>query len=596
MFDRTRRTLRPPTLARLSRLLLAVALLMPGLAHAQQSAQPAAEARLPELQLELFRPATGPTDYYNVYSSAVAPHLAWDFGAWLDYADDPLQVPSYGQQFNPVVDAQTTLSLMGNVGLFDRFEVGVLLPVTLYQSSRSLEPIDLNSPPTDRDELASWGINDIRLSAKYQILDLLRDDFGLGVVLAGYIPTGLDQRLGGDAGFGADAIVAGEYWLVRGIRVAANLGYRYRHASQEFRDSTIGDAVLWGLAANVPLFISTLDAVLEIDGAVGLSEDPPGRGGIQAGEVPAELRIGARYALNRDWTLSGGFGSGLNDEAVGTPDLRVFLSINGRWVSGGDWGFDYDGDGIYGVYDKCPGDGEDFDGHQDLDGCPEDDNDGDSVPDDEDRCDNTPEGVMVGSDGCPDNDLDGDGIPNDIDACPEDPEDLDRFQDRDGCPDVDNDGDGLPDTADTCPMEPETFNDFLDDDGCPDDPNDKVHLSRDKIIITEQVHFETGKATIKRESYDILDAVIEVLKANPQVQKLRIEGHTDSRGSDELNRQLSQDRADSVRQYLVERGIAERRLDAIGYGEAQPIASNETSEGRALNRRVEFTIVEMQEY
>lgn len=555
-----------------------------------------AEAQdVPELQLQQFRPAPGPTDYLNVYSTHPAPHLEYDFGFYLDYASDPLKVSAFSEEFNSVVDSQMTLSLMGNIGLFDFLEVGILLPVTIFQTSGELEPVLPDTADPD-GEIPGFGVNDVRLSAKAEILNLLENPLGLAFILTGYIPTGMDDRFVGDDSFGLEALGSIETWIIRGIRVALNLGYRYRHEAVELRENTIGDAVLWGVAANIPLFISTIDLIAELDGSIGIAEKQAGREGIQGGETPAELKLAVRYELHEDWSLTSGIGFAMNDEAVGTPDFRAFIGLGGYWVSGGKWGFDYDGDGIYGVYDKCPEGPEDFDGFEDGDGCPDYDNDGDGVPDELDKCDNTPEGVEIGPDGCPDNDLDGDGIPNDIDKCPEDAEDRDRFEDADGCPDPDNDGDGIPDTADNCPNEAETFNDFLDDDGCPDDPNDKVHISRDRIIITEQVYFDTGKTSIKKQSYDILDAVVEVLNANQQITKIRVEGHTDSRGSDEMNLELSQGRSEAVMEYMVKNGVAEGRVEAIGYGETKPIRTNDTAEGRSYNRRVEFTILEMREY
>lgn len=550
---------------------------------------------VPELQLQQFRPAAGPADYLNLYSAAVAPHLDFDFGGYVDIADDPLKVPSFSAAFNPVIESQTTLSLIGNLGLFDILEVGILIPATLLQSSADLSPVLPEEDPGA--EIGQQSLNDPRITVKYQLLDLLRDPLGVGFVLNGWIPVGIDNRFSGDQSFSLEALAVGEVWVVRGIRIAANLGYRFRNKPVEVRDSTIGDQIRWGVGTNIPLFIKTVDAIVEFDGGIGLAKKQPGLTGIRPGEVPAEVKAALRFRLwSNDWSLTTGIGGAMNKEAVGTPDVRFIIGLSGHWVSGGQWGFDYDKDGIFGIHDKCPNDPEDFDGHQDLDGCPDPDNDNDGVPDEFDKCDNTPEGVEVGPDGCPDNDLDGDGIPNDRDKCPEDPEDIDRFEDSDGCPDVDNDQDGIPDAADNCPNKPETFNDFLDDDGCPDDPNDKVHISRDRIIITEQVYFETAKATIKRQSYEILDAVVEVMKENPQIEKIRVEGHTDDRGSDDYNLELSDERAASVMKYMVDNGIAQNRIESVGYGETRPIKDNATAEGRATNRRVEFTILEMREY
>ncbi len=555
----------------------------------------AAAQDLPELQLQQFRPAAGPADYLNVYGSKVAPHLDPDFGFYLDYANNPLKVASTGEKYNAAMEDQLTLSLMANLGLFDIFEVSLLVPVTLRQNSGDLEPV-LPTGADSNAKIGAAGLNDLRITVKSQLVDLMQHQWGLAAVVSGYIPIGTDDRFTGDEGFGIDALLASDVFLFNGVRLGGNLGYRFRADTVQLRDAYISDAILWGLAVQIPLFVDNLDLIPEIDGAIGIAEKPAGREGIRGTEVPAEFKLAARFRLHEAWTFTGGFGYGMNEEAVGTPDFRVFIGVGGYWVSGGSWGYDYDHDGIYGKYDKCPDAAEDFDGHEDLDGCPDYDNDGDGIPDELDKCDNTPEGMVVGIDGCPDNDLDGDGIPNDLDKCPEDPEDIDRFEDSDGCPDPDNDQDGIPDTADNCPMEPETLNDFLDDDGCPDNPNDKVHIARDRIIITEQVYFDTGKTTIMKKSFDILEAVVKVMLENPQIVKIRIEGHTDDRGADEMNLKLSQGRVESVLKFMTDHGVAENRLEGVGFGETRPIRDNETAEGRSYNRRVEFIILEMRGY
>jgi OOP family OmpA-OmpF porin len=111
-----------------------------------------------------------------------------------------------------------------------------------------------------------------------------------------------------------------------------------------------------------------------------------------------------------------------------------------------------------------------------------------------------------------------------------------------------------------------------------------------KIRLRRQIHFETGKATILPDSTDILEQVLDAMLAK-NVAKLRIEGHTDDIGGEAKNLQLSQDRANSVMQWLVEHGVAADKLEAVGYGDSKPVAPNLTSRGRALNRRVEFDIL-----
>ncbi len=188
-------------------------------------------------------------------------------------------------------------------------------------------------------------------------------------------------------------------------------------------------------------------------------------------------------------------------------------------------------------------------------------------------------------------DMDGDGIIDMKDACPDQPEDMDGFQDQDGCPDLDNDQDGVSDQLDACPMSPETMNGFKDEDGCPDEvPNRRVQVSSNRIQITEKIRFKTARATIRSESFSVLDAIADVLRDNSSIRHIWIEGHTDSRGSARANQSLSKRRASSVMAALIQRRIAATRLSAIGYGEDRPLDDNRTSKGRAANRRIEFVI------
>ena len=280
---------------------------------------------------------------------------------------------------------------------------------------------------------------------------------------------------------------------------------------------------------------------------------------------------------------------------------------------------DRDGDGILDPSDRCIDQPEDFDGFQDEDGCPEADNDNDGILDTADKCPN--EAGPMANQGCPILDRDGDGINDDKDKCPNEPEDKDSFQDEDGCPDLDNDADGIPDEKDKCPNEPEDKDGFQDEDGCPDPDNDAdgvlddkddcplvfgpidnkgcprkyslVQVTKDRIEIKKQIKFATGSAKIVgAESERILDEVAMALKDNAQIKKVRVEGHTDSVGDDSKNLKLSQNRANSVMSALIKRNIDPARMEAVGYGETKPIASNSTSAGKAENRRTEFNIAE----
>jgi OOP family OmpA-OmpF porin len=210
---------------------------------------------------------------------------------------------------------------------------------------------------------------------------------------------------------------------------------------------------------------------------------------------------------------------------------------------------------------------------------PVSDRDGDGIPDDLDKCPDQP--GPKENDGCPDVDTDGDGIPDRLDACPREP----GSKEMDGCPD--RDGDQIPDREDKCPDEPGP----AENDGCPIVGEPLVQLETKQIRIRGSVLFDTGQATILPQSYPLLDEVVQVLRDNPSIGPVRIEGNTDSRGGREYNLDLSERRAKSVLDYLVKHGIKRSRLRTIGYGFDHPVATNETALGRAKNRRVEFRLL-----
>jgi outer membrane protein OmpA-like peptidoglycan-associated protein len=213
-------------------------------------------------------------------------------------------------------------------------------------------------------------------------------------------------------------------------------------------------------------------------------------------------------------------------------------------------------------------------------------------------------------------DTDGDGVVDGADRCPDQPEDRDSFEDEDGCPDGDNDRDQVADAADRCPMEAGT----ADNRGCPDRDRDGdnvvdrvdncpdkagsaanqgctdrqlVVLDGDKVRLLDPVTFTTDRAEVRRRSLRVLDNLAAVLASHPTLlARVRIAGHTDDRGEADYNKDLSQRRADAVKAYLVSRGIAGDRIEAVGAGEEKPLEPNDSATGRARNRRVEIDIVD----
>jgi outer membrane protein OmpA-like peptidoglycan-associated protein len=254
---------------------------------------------------------------------------------------------------------------------------------------------------------------------------------------------------------------------------------------------------------------------------------------------------------------------------------------------------DSDGDGIIDSKDKCPN----IAGTKEMEGCP--DRDGDGVRDDEDMCPDV-KGLAMFK-GCPD--TDGDGIEDSKDMCPL----VKGTIATNGCPDTDNDG--VHDGIDKCPL---VAGDRTHS-GCPDTDKDGVYDDIDKCITipgpasnsgcpelkkeTKQlfqkalqgIQFETGKASIKPVSYPILNAIVTVMKENPSY-KLKIGGHTDDVGEDEMNMTLSKDRASSVADYLITHGVDPLRVTSQGFGESQPVDTNLSDKGRTRNRRVELSV------
>lgn len=231
---------------------------------------------------------------------------------------------------------------------------------------------------------------------------------------------------------------------------------------------------------------------------------------------------------------------------------------------------DGDGDGVTDDLDKCPGTPAGT--RVNADGCPLD-SDGDGVIDPNDRCPNTPPGTRVDANGC-ELDSDGDGVVDSRDQCPNTPPGT--KVDARGC-ELDSDGDGVVDSKDECPdTPPGTRVDFR---GCPF--TNEIQLPR--------VVFDTDSATLRPESYEVLDGAVSTLQRYPDLN-VEVAGHTDSVGSDAYNRALSQRRADAVLAYLREKGVA-NALRARGYGESQPIADNRTEDGRQKNRRVTLRII-----
>ncbi len=316
----------------------------------------------------------------------------------------------------------------------------------------------------------------------------------------------------------------------------------------------------------------------------------------------SDPRLGFQFGVRLDARYKVSFGpatrndgvptlEALNDDGLPnyTGNFNHLELGGGLWVAfGGGIGPDKDRDGIPNRKDACPDEPEDIDTFEDEDGCPDPDDDKDGIEDVDDECRLDPEDKdgFEDKDGCPDTDNDKDGIADENDQCRDKAEDEDGFEDSDGCPELDNDGDGYLDTEDGCTNAPETFNSYLDRDGCPDQiPDDLAEFAG----AIPAIQFKVDSSILLSKSKPVLDKAARVLNKYPDLG-VEIQGHASSEGNDEYNLRLSQERTEVVREYLISRGVDPDRLRARGYGETQPVATNDTEEGRTQNRRVEFKL------
>ena len=265
---------------------------------------------------------------------------------------------------------------------------------------------------------------------------------------------------------------------------------------------------------------------------------------------------------------------GVSDKKDKCPNTPAGVAVDANGCP-----LDTDGDGVADYIDDCPT----VAGLTSLKGCP--DTDGDGIADKDDKCPDTPKGVKVDAKGCP-IDLDGDGVADYLDKCPDTPKGV--KVDEKGCP-IDSDGDEVTDDKDKCPITPKGAK--VDATGCPIIEKTAEETEAESLKI-EPVYFDTNKATISAKEKVKIDKLVKLLKENSNYIVRVTAGYTDAQGSDAYNLNLSKNRVNAVVKAILSSKINKNRIDLQkGLGEADPAATNETPEGRALNRRVEFEIV-----
>ncbi|WP_437507377.1 OmpA family protein [Sorangium sp. So ce1099] len=533
-----------------------------------------------------------------------------------DYAHNPLVLSREGQDepIDSIVEHQLFLHLNGSFTMWDRLHVNVDVPLAVLQEGGSPAAEGLSFPSPSGAE-----IGDLRLGLRLRLLGEYFDPFQLAIGGYLWLPTGNGDRgsyVGEDSVRGLPQIIAGG--RVPNLTWSVSAGVDLRPA-QTF--AQVRQGLMFNGGAGVGLLLLP-EEQLQIGPEVTVStvlEEPEAR------NTNVEALLGVRYRFVpalRDFELGVAAGPGFTS-GIGTPDFRAVAMLayspEVRRVDP-----DRDKDGIPNEQDACP----DVPGVGDADpkknGCPPSDRDEDGILDRVDACPDTP-GVANDDPkkhGCPPpGDRDKDTILDDVDACPDEAGPANEDPKKHGCPPPpDKDGDGVIDAEDACPDIPglrttdpatngcpgdrdgDTVRD--DKDACPDErgkPNEDpakngcpvaVRVTEQEIVILQQVQFDTGKATIKKESDDLLDEVAGVLKEHPEITKIEVQGHTDPRGGRAYNVRLSQARSESVTKALVKRGVEAERLTSKGYGPDVPIADNDTDEGRQKNRRVQFKILE----
>jgi OOP family OmpA-OmpF porin len=460
-----------------------------------------------------------------------------------------------------------------------RLELAVDMPFTVLQGDRFQLLRDALDAPDfpGAASVSRYGLGDLRLLPRLGLLDPAQYPVGLALVGEVRLPTGDGYSFLGER----RVLVAPRLAVERSfgpLRLLGNVGWRFRRHAQ-YLNLYVDDELTLGAGAVVDLPDLGRFTGVQALGEMHLSTPysaPFNFSQADSLKTPWEVLVGARAQVHGPWGLALTLGRGVGlHGGYGREALRVMFALSYEETS-----VDSDGDGVPDARDKCPTAKEDRDGFEDDDGCPDPDNDGDGLADGEDNCPN-----VVGPKqfkGCPENtDSDGDGIFDHLDSCPQ----KAGPKEYDGCPDTD--GDEVPDNEDDCP---DLFGP-PENNGCPYEAPPFVLVESDRIRIKGNILFETGKAKIQQRSFKLLDEVASVLRRNPGLGPILIEGHTDNVGARAINVDLSQRRAKAVLDYLVDKGIDRKRLSSKGFGFDRPIAPNTTPLGRAKNRRVEFRLI-----
>ena len=548
-----------------------------------------------QIDLNQYRPAELATDGFATSTADGQGHKRFGIMVFIDYNDDALVFEQSGNGTTAsVVHRQLTGHIMWNLGLWDHLVLYMDIPYHFIIDAGTNAAAGLPGGATGMFNylLPNGGhFGDLYFGARGNILGTRDDVFELALQATLTINTSSlsddQQKYAGQ--LDKNPYIGGWFELLMTfnagdiVRIPIQVGYKLGNTNgrEVAPNLFVGNEFTFGGAV---LIMLAQDKFMLSAEAFGRTAANSQADFWTREQTPVEVLGGFKYLHPKGFVV-GVSGSAGVTAGYGAPDWRG-IGMIGYTMPGVEPILDIDGDTILDDVDQCPTEPEDFDGFQDEDGCPDLDNDGDGVLDVNDGCPNDAEDIdgFEDEDGCPDPDNDGDGILDADDQCPNEPGTLEN----NGCPDPDRDGDGVPDRVDNCPDEPGT----VENQGC-QNPQ-LVIIGLGQLEILEKVYFKTGSHKLQKRSFALLDNVAEVLNAHPEIELIRVEGHTDSTGKLKYNMRLSKMRAETVVRYLVGRGKVSRdRLIAEGFGPTRPIVADaRTKEDLAQNRRVEFHLVE----
>jgi OmpA-OmpF porin, OOP family len=518
--------------------------------------------------LDRFQPAPAGDRFFGVQGGDPGGDLIPRLMLLADYAYKPLVVyqSSDDQALGAVVKNQLFLHASAGITLWDRLWIFANMPFALANSGESVQGVSLNS---------GAAIGDLRAGFRVRLVGENRSLATLAFSTYVFFPTGDDNKATGAGKIHAmpAVVLSGENDdLAYAVNAGVDLGSRFGSPpfSRGIDATASGSSSFAGdLTFGAAIALLAMDKMLQIGPELYGSTAMSGDSAFKGESTNLEAILGAKLRVG-PMVFGLGAGPGIT-RGWGTPTLRGVASV------------------AYAPEPPKPAPPPPPPVKKRV---PPPDRDKDGIFDRDDACPDVP-GVRSPDpekNGCPPPppDRDGDGIIDRDDACPDVPGVRSDDPAENGCP-PDTDGDGIRDDVDACPKEKGKPDPDPQKNGCPT----AVRVTENEIVILEQVQFKTGSATILKTSDDLLMQVSMVLAEHPEIVKIEVQGHTDNRGGKKYNKKLSDRRAASVVKWLVTRGsVDQSRLMSHGYGMDEPIAENDTPEGRQKNRRVQFKIVE----